>query len=171
MHAEDDAEFSDFVRSSSTALLRTAWLLTGDADQARDLLQTGLERTYRHWRRLRSRGGDPLMAYVRRTMVNAHTDSWRRRRGTTERAQIVDRVTAADPTGRLDLRDALVRALLTLPARQRAVLVLRYFDDLTEAETAQTLGISAGTVKSQSARALARLRASVEDLGLAEPRP
>jgi RNA polymerase sigma-70 factor (sigma-E family) len=151
-------DFTDFVRGRSTALLRTAVLLTGgDRGHAEDLLQGVLERMYVRWRRIRT----SPEAYARRALVHA---AMNRSRGRRRRPEIP----LADPDGPgagrpdetagVDARDLVVRALLTLPPRQRAVLVLRYFDDLSEVETAAALDISPGTVKSQTARALARLR-------------
>lgn len=149
-------EFEAFVLARSPALLRTAHLLTGDRGHGEDLLQQALERLYRHWRRIE---GDPE-GWVRRTMVNLATDRWRRR---ARRPQEVgrpppDRAATGDAHGAVEDRFDLVLALRTLTARQRAVLVLRYFDDLPEAQVAQLLGCSVGTVKSTSSKALARLR-------------
>jgi RNA polymerase sigma-70 factor (sigma-E family) len=156
---EDD--FTDFVRGRSTALLRTAVLLTGgDRGQAEDLLQGVLERMYVRWRRIR----ESPEAYARRSLVHAAVNRSRSRRRRPEQP-LLDPGTApalaGDATTSVDERDRLVRVLLTLPARQRAVLVLRYFDDLSEVDTAAALGCSVGTVKSTASRALARLREQV----------
>lgn len=151
--------FEDFVRARSAALFRTALLLTGQhRAEAEDLLQGALERAYRHWGRV-CRAGDPER-YVRRILANAAIDRWRRLGRRPEYAL------AGDPAGRavgdhatdVAERDFLLRALAGLPPRQRAVLVLRYFCDLPEAEIADALGCSVGTVKSQASRGLARLR-------------
>ena len=151
--------FEDFVRGRSTALLRTAYLLTGDRRDAEDLLQTALERTSRHWSSI-YRSPD---AYVRRVMANAVTSRWRRK-GAAELPLFDDQVPSpGDAIAAIAVRDALVRGLLALPARQRAVLVLRYFDELSEAETAAAMQCSVGTVKSQASRGLARLRELVDD--------
>jgi RNA polymerase sigma-70 factor (sigma-E family) len=158
--SEPDAAdaFTEFVRGRSTSLLRTAVLLTGgDRGHAEDLLQGVLERMYVRWRRIRT----SPEAYARRALVHAAVN---RHRGRHRRPEVPladpDGPSGAGPDGTagVDQRDLLVRALLTLPPRQRAVLVLRYFDDLSEAETAAALDIAPGTVKSQTARALARLR-------------
>jgi RNA polymerase sigma-70 factor (sigma-E family) len=159
MRSADVADFSAFVAGASSRLIRTAYLLTGDADAAEDLLQTALERALRHWPRIRRK--EVPEAYVRRIMVNAATDAWRRKR---HRATVAELNGALVPAAvdvdleRLPVRAALLDCVRQLPAGQRAVLVLRYFDDLTEAETAVMLGCSVGTVKSQHARAMTRLR-------------
>jgi RNA polymerase sigma-70 factor (sigma-E family) len=150
--------FTEFVRARSTPLLRTAVLLAGgDRGHAEDLLQGVLERMYVRWDRIEG----PPEAYARRALTHAAVNRWRGRRRRPElplQAEDPGPPVAGDPVGAVDLRDALVRALLTLPPRQRAVLVLRYFDDLPEAEVAAALGCSVGTVKSHTARALAALR-------------
>jgi RNA polymerase sigma-70 factor (sigma-E family) len=160
---ETTVPFEDFVRARSAALFRTALLLTGqDRAEAEDLLQGALERAYRRWGRI-CRAGDPER-YVRRILANASTDRWRRLRRRPERELPADAAGLAEGDHAADVveRDFLLRALAGLPPRQRAVLVLRYFCDLPEAEIADALGCSAGTVKSQASRALARLRASSE---------
>jgi RNA polymerase sigma-70 factor (sigma-E family) len=163
MLADDEDDFTDFVAASSARLLRTAYLVTGDAQQAQDLLQTALERTYRRWARVRR--SELPEAYVRRMIVNAATDAWRAGRG---RQTVVFSETHPPPlpdtaVDSLIARHALLACVRELPVGQRAVLVLRYFDDLTEAETARILGCSVGTVKSQHARAIARLRQLLPD--------
>lgn len=151
--------FDEFVQARSPGLLRTALLLTGqDRAEAEDLLQLALERAYRHWARI-SQCGQPER-YVRKILANASADRWRRLRRRPEHP-LHD--AAADPAvpdraREIDDRDFLVRALAALPSRQRAALVLRYFDDMNEAEIADMLGCSVGTVKSQISRGLARLR-------------
>lgn len=141
----------------STRLLRTAYLLTQDWALAEDLLQSSLVKAWSAWSRI---DGDPE-PYVRRILVNTHASWWRRR----WRAELPrDVLPEPSPTGesgphdRLDEREQLWQALRRLPARQRTVLVLRYFEDLSEAEIADTMGCSLGTVKSQASRALAKLR-------------
>ncbi|SBT51114.1 SigE family RNA polymerase sigma factor [Micromonospora narathiwatensis] len=147
--------FDDFVVTRSPRLLRTAFLLTRDWVSAEDLLQTALARAWEAWRRI---DGDPE-PYVRRIIVNAYASSWRRRwRGELPTADLPETVVEADPHAGLDDRDRLWRALGRLPRRQRAVLVLRYFEDLSEVEIAGVLGCSVGTVKSQASRAVAKLR-------------
>ena len=155
---EAEASFEDFVRARSDSLLRTALLLTGQRRaEAEDLLQVALERAYRHWPRICRDGPE---RYVRRILASASADRWRRLARRPEQAMSAVRggPVVADRSGQIADRDYLLRALAGLPPRQRAVLVLRYFDDLSEAETAQMLGCSLGTVKSQAARGLARLR-------------
>lgn len=163
MRREDEAEFEAFVEASGHRLLRTAYLLVGDLHAAEDLLQTALERTARRWTRI---AGVPE-AYARTTIANLATDRWRRRRARPAEVFIdPPDVVDADFATDVVVRDALIRALNQLTRRQRAVLVLRYFDDLTEPETATALGVSVGTVKSCASRALDRLReiVSVQDL-------
>ncbi len=154
--------FSTWVTARSGPLLRTAYLLTGNRADAEDLLQTALAKTYLAWDRIRER--DALDGYVRRTMVNTQTSFWRRRRvGEQLSGDLPERAGGRDASADLDLHDALWTALATLPRRQRAAVVLRYYEDLSEAETAAVLGVSVGTVKSTTSRALARLR---DDTGL-----
>ncbi len=153
-----DEEFAAFVAAASRRLLRSAYLITGDPDAAQDLLQTALERTYRRWEHLRRH--DDAAAYVRRVLVTAATDAWRRRSRAGPLPLDQSAVLGA-PDAAIDAvaaRDELLACVRVLPAGQRAVLVLRYLGDLTEAETARVLGCSVGTVKSQHARAIARLR-------------
>jgi RNA polymerase sigma-70 factor (sigma-E family) len=150
-------DFAEFVAARSGALLRTAYLLTGDHHEAEDLVQTALIKVVPRWGRLRE--PEP---YVRRVLVNESISRWRRRRW---RETTVPEVHDAPVAGRdVDQQLVLRQALARLAPRQRAVVVLRYFDDLTEAQTAGALGISVGTVKSQSRDALARLRELVPDL-------
>lgn len=162
----DDASFEEFVAGCSPHLFALARLLTGGhRAEAEDLVQIALERAYRHWRRI-CRHGDPER-YVRQILVNASVDRWRRLRRRPEEPM---RFAGGDPavadrTAQVADRDLLLRGLAALPARQRAVLVLRYFEDLTEAQTADLLGCGVGTVKSQAARALARLRETTGDTG------
>jgi len=146
----DQAAFDEFVVGRSGSLLRTAYLLTRDAHSAEDLVQTALTKAWFARRRIH---GDPE-PYVRRIMVNEFASGLRRRwRG--ERPTAEPPETHSPPN---EPNTDLWHALANLPRRQRAVIVLRYFDDLTEADTARTLGISVGTVKSQAAKALAKLR-------------
>jgi RNA polymerase sigma-70 factor (sigma-E family) len=156
--ADDRAvgELDRFLSERADLLMRTAVLLTGSRDAGQDLLQTALERLLRHWHALE---GDPE-AYLRRTLYNLAADGFRRR-GRLQRKLLLLRAETqapADATAVVDLRDALVRLLLQLPPRQRAVLVLRYWEQLTEAEIAAVLGWPEGTVKSAASRGLRRLR-------------
>jgi RNA polymerase sigma-70 factor (sigma-E family) len=150
----DRTGFDEFVATRSPALLRTAYLLTGDHGLAEDLLQTALAKCWFAWGRI----DGPPEPYVRRALLTTYATWWRRKwRGERPAGELPDR---ADPaaTTPVEDRDALWRALGELPRRQRAVVVLRYYEDLSEAETAAALGISTGTVKSQAAKALAALR-------------
>ncbi|MGY1619391.1 SigE family RNA polymerase sigma factor [Geodermatophilus sp. SYSU D00691] len=154
MGREFDDEFAEFVTRWSPALLRVAFLLTSDRGEAEDLLQTALLKTSRHWDRLSDR--EAAYAYVRRVLVTTHT-SWRRRRRVHEVLldQLPER--AAAETGGIEAGRAL-QALEQLPPKMRAVVVLRSYEGLTEAETAEALGCSVGSVKSQASRGLTRLR-------------
>jgi RNA polymerase sigma-70 factor (sigma-E family) len=161
MEPTQDADFREFVAARSAALLRVSFLLCGDAALAEDLLQTTLTKTYLAWRRLG--GMESVEAYARRVLVNTATSWWRRRwRGERPTAELPERP-ARDETDRYGDRDAIWRLLQTLPTRQRAVLVLRYYEDLTESDTAALLGLSVGTVKSHTSRALATLRERLAD--------
>ena len=150
-------EFEHLVEVCSRRLLRTAYLLTGDWGKAEDLLQTALTKTWLRWSRL----DDPAAAegYVRRVMVTTQTKWWRRRwRDEVPTGELPNR-TMSDPAyDAIEQRDGLTRALRGLSPRQRAVLVLRYYEDLAEQDVAQLLGCSVGTVKSTASRALERLR-------------
>ncbi|MFC4064307.1 SigE family RNA polymerase sigma factor [Actinoplanes subglobosus] len=157
MKTERDEQFHQFVVSRRAALVRTATLLTaGDAHLAEDLVQSTLTKLYVAWPSFQR--ADNPDGYVRRTLVNALTDERRRwwRRSERPMAEVPDRVAAEDITG--DVSDGLRAALRELPPRMRAALVFRYFYDLDVADTADALGCSEGTVKSQTARALDRLR-------------
>lgn len=156
---EVDAAYTAFVGAAWQRHLRLALLLTGDRSQAEELLQDGLVRIYERWSRL-SRTDD-LHAYLRKALVNNHTSIWRRRRHESLVADVPDRPLPdrGVSTDALVLRDAL-RAL---PPRQRAVVVLRHYEDLPEREVAAVLGCSLGTVKSQHAKALEKLRRLVGD--------
>jgi RNA polymerase sigma-70 factor (sigma-E family) len=150
--------FQEFVEIRYADLLRTAYLLTGTREAAEDLLQGALLTTMRHWHRVT----DPV-SYVRRAMVNQRTSLWRR---IGSREWLTDRPPdrgVPDETATREDRDALLAALAGLPTRMRAVLVLRYWEDLSETQTATLLGCSVGTVKSQASRGLTRLRAVLEE--------
>jgi len=149
--------FAQFVEARRRALLRTAWLLTGDWALAEDLVQTALVRSWPRWERIWRRGHPEM--YVRRVMVNTWA-GWRRRRWRAEQPSgaVPDSPAAGDLAAEAALRVAVRGALGSLSDRQRAVLVLRVFDDLSEAQVAEVLGCAVGTVKSTMARAVARLR-------------
>jgi RNA polymerase sigma-70 factor (sigma-E family) len=150
-------DFEAYVSVAWPRLLRSAWLLTGDWHKAEDLVQTVLVRAYGRWSRIREDAPD---AYLRRMLATTYLSWWRRRwRGEVPSAALPERA-ADDMYDGSDLRAALAQVLAGLPGQQRAVLMLRYHADLTETATAQALGISVGTVKSYTARALAALRAN-----------
>jgi RNA polymerase sigma-70 factor (sigma-E family) len=153
----EPAGFGEFVAARSPALLRAAWLLTGDGAAAQDLVQVALVRTWQRWAGLER--VESAESYVRRVLVTTYITWWRRRwRAEVATPTVPERPAAGDAFAAVDLRDAVRSALDELPRRQRAVIVLRYFEDLTEAQTAAALGCSVGTVKSQASKALARLR-------------
>ena len=158
MSAPDRDGFEAFVVARRSALLRTAYLLTGSAADAEDLVQVALVKTVPHWHKIHT---DPE-AYVRRVLARESVSRWRSRRW---REVLTNRM-PDHASSRLDHDDvlALQEALGALAPRQRAVIVLRYFEDLTEKQTAEALGISVGTVKSQTRDALARLRILLPDL-------
>ena len=151
-----DADFSSYMHARQASLLRTAYLLTGDRHTAEDLVQTAFAKLYLTWDKVRDRGS--VDGYVRRILVNEHNSLWRRawkrREHTTEVLPEGSHHDEYDAGARGELWD-LVQ---TLPRKARAVVVLRYYEEMSEAETAEVLGISVGTVKSQTSRALAALR-------------
>ncbi|MGY0386319.1 SigE family RNA polymerase sigma factor [Nocardioides sp. WG-D5] len=163
MPEPDDDLFEEFVAGRRPALLRTAFLLTGHAEDAEDLVQTTLIKVVPKWGRIK----DNPEAYVRKVLAREATTRWRTRRWRETLVEHLPDQGTGEPnlTWSLTLRDALLR----LPPRQRAVIVLRYYDDLTERETAATLGASIGTVKSQTSDALARLRVLLPDLAAPDP--
>jgi RNA polymerase sigma-70 factor (sigma-E family) len=158
-----DAEFREFVRSRGTPLHQSAYLLCGDRHLADDVVQDTLVKAYQHWRRVRQADGPE--AYVRRILLNEVRGRWRRRERSVPVAEFADEPTVADPSDDVIRRDGLRQALLTLPLRQRATVVLRYLEGLSERETAAVLGCSTGTVKSQSSRALAGLKSFFDRTG------
>ena len=154
MDRHSEAEFLRFVANTSTALLRTAYALTGQQHAAEDLVQTALERVALRWRGLQ----EPY-AYARKVMYHEHISWWRRfRRLEVPVAQHPDQAAPGDLSGEVALRDDVRVALDRLGPRQRAVLVLRYLEDRSVEEVAELLGCSPGTVRSQASRALLRLR-------------
>lgn len=152
-------EFGDFVAASLPGLLRYGHALTGNPHDAADLVQTVLEKIGSRWSHVQQKTGDPL-AYTRRSMANAHVSRWRRTRRENLVAEPPD-TSACAPADPFE-HEPLWQAVRNLPPRQRAVLVLRYYEGLSEAEIAQTLGISQGTVKSQASKAIASLRAKLK---------
>jgi len=156
-------DFRDFVRIRYGDLLRTAYLLTGSSHAAEDLVQSALLRSMRRWEHI-----DEPMAYLRRAMVNQQVNLWRRISSHEVLSAVLPEGRTAvrpDQTEAVAQRDELLKALGKLPVRMRAVLVLRYWEDLSETETAQILGCAPGTIKSQASRGLARLRTVLEESG------
>ncbi|WP_189862874.1 SigE family RNA polymerase sigma factor [Streptomyces poonensis] len=158
--------FSSYVRARQPVLLRTARSLTANPSDAEDLLQTALTKTYVAWDRIEDHRA--LDGYVRRALLNTRTSQWRKRRVdefTCDELPEPEVMPVGDPAEQQALHDAMWRAIMRLPARQRAMVVLRYYEDLSEVQTAEVLGVSVGTVKSAVSRALGKLREDPE-LGL-----
>ena len=149
--------FDEFVAARSAALSRTAYLLTGDHHLAQDLVQAALLHAVKHWRRIHT----SPEAYVRRAMYHQNISWWRRRKVAETPLESYDGAVAATDT---DLRLTLDQALARLTPKQRTVLVLRFYEDLTEVETARALGLSTSTVKSTTRQSLARLRTLAPEL-------
>ncbi|MCM4080708.1 SigE family RNA polymerase sigma factor [Paractinoplanes hotanensis] len=148
--------FTEFVSARSHRLLKAAWLLTGDAGRAEDLLQTVLAKAWRQWGRIESGNAE---AYVRRMLFHAHASWWRRRwRGETPAEALPDRAAIGDLAGEAADRDVVLRALGQISRQQRAIIVLRYLEDLSVVDTAAVLGCSEATVRTQTSRALATMR-------------
>jgi RNA polymerase sigma-70 factor (sigma-E family) len=161
MNRADEADFRVFVAARSTSLLWFAHLLTGDRHTAEDVVQTALSRTFSAWGRVRRK--DNPEGYVRRAIVNTHLNGLRRRPWREQpHAEVPETATHRRPESDLDERDAMWHALAELPPRQRAVLVLRYYEDLSESDIADVLRCSRGTVKSQAAKGLTHLRRIVQ---------
>jgi RNA polymerase sigma-70 factor (sigma-E family) len=151
-----DARLADYVRGQWPALVRYATLLCGDAVEGEELVQSALVRVALRWPFVRDK--DDPSGYVKRAIVHANINHWRRVRSRETLTDSLPDVGVADATGAVADHDAVRRALAGLPPRQRAVLVLRYLDDMSEQETAAVLGCSVGTVKSTAHKALAKLR-------------
>ncbi len=151
--AERDAAFTEFMRAATPSLLRTAWLLTGSADTAHDLVQAALVKTYAAWSRVRR---EDAVAYARRVLVNEKTDRWRKGHGEITVAELPEAAQRMSTT--VEDRDEAARLLALLPDQQRRVIVLRYYNDLSEQAVAEILGLSVGGVKSSASRGLAALR-------------
>ncbi len=162
--ADPDAAFAAFVREHGPRLQHTARLLTGNHHSGEDLVQTVLTKMYLRWSKI-----DAPLAYAHKALVSTHVDGWRRLwRGETPTEVMPER--SVDPTvqpwdtyGDVDARDELRRALSTLSRRDRAIIVLRFYADLSEAQTAETLGLPVGTVKSATSRALSALRVAAAE--------
>ncbi|WSW26143.1 SigE family RNA polymerase sigma factor [Streptomyces sp. NBC_01003] len=155
--------FASYVRARQPVLLRTARSLTANPCDAEDLLQTALTKTYVAWDRIEDHRA--LDGYVRRALLNTRTSQWRKRKVdefACDELPEPETVAAADPAEHQALHDAMWRAIMKLPARQRAMVVLRYYEDLSEVQTAEVLGVSVGTVKSAVSRALGKLREDPE---------
>jgi RNA polymerase sigma-70 factor (sigma-E family) len=160
--------FASYVRARGPVLLRTARSLTANPLDAEDLLQTALAKTYVAWDRIEDHRA--LDGYVRRALVNTRTSQWRKRKVdefACEELPEPSELPDTDPAERQVLHDTMWRAVMRLPDRQRAMVVLRYYEDLSETQTAELLGVSVGTVKSAVSRALGKLR---EDPGLSPVR-
>ncbi len=156
----DDRGFREYVATRSRALLRTAYLLTGNKADAEDLVQAALAKTYLAWDRIEDRGA--LDGYVRRAIVNTHISWWRRRRVEEYPTDEIPDQAVADHAIASDLQETMRRAIDRLPDRMRTAVVLRYYEDMTEAEVADVLGVSLGTVKSTVSRAVAKLRTDAD---------
>jgi RNA polymerase sigma-70 factor (sigma-E family) len=153
-----DEEFGEFMRNRASLLHQSAYLLCGDWHLAHDLVQDTLVKAYQHWPRVRQ--ADSPDAYVRRILLNEARGRWRRRERTVPVSRFPEErePVAPDATDEVTRRAGLLQALLALPLRQRATIILRYLEGMSERETAAALGCSEGTVKSQSSRALGSLR-------------
>ncbi|WP_344575002.1 SigE family RNA polymerase sigma factor [Streptomyces lunalinharesii] len=159
--------FASYVRARGPVLLRAARSLSANPNDAEDLLQTALTKTYVAWERIEDHRA--LDGYVRRALINTRTSQWRKRKVeefACDELPEPDPVPAPDPAELQGLRDAMWRAIMRLPPRQRAMVVLRYYEDLSEAQTAEVMEVSIGTVKSAVSRALAKLREDPELAGL-----
>ncbi len=154
MDREAEEEFCEFVAASSKRLARLAALLTSDAHLAQDLVQVALAKAYLRWGRIR----DNPLGYVRRIMINQRTDWWRRRPPEDLGAVPVERARTGDPGDAGTDRIVVLQALRRLTKRERACVVLRFYEDLSQDQIADELGIATGTVKSTLSRALAKLR-------------
>lgn len=156
-----DADFTAYLQARQGRLLRTAYLLTGDQHHAEDLLQTALAKLYLSWDKVQDR--ESVDAYVRRIMVNENNSLWRRPWRRNERPAEVLPEAGVHDTYDEGVGAEVWRVVQTLPRKARAVVVLRYYEQLSEAETAEVLGISVGTVKSQCSRSLATLRERIRE--------
>ncbi len=153
-------DFHEFVLARGRSLLHSAYLLTGNLADAEDLVQSALAKTYQAWDRIEDLKA--VDGYVRRAIVNTHISWWRRRKIDEYPTDDLPDQPIADSTGTSELHDTLQRAIDRLPHRMRAAVVLRFYEDMTEAEVADVLGVSQGTVKSTVSRAVAKLRGDAE---------
>ena len=160
---DEEADFDEFMNAQWGPQFRTAYLLTGDYQLAEDLLQTAFAKVFRSWSKV-SRMGQPA-AYTRKIVTNQALSWWRRRSSTEIPTQDITSGSHAGHEDRVTQASVVWAALATLPARQRAVMVLRYYEDLSEAEIADTLGISAGAVKSHASEARAALAQRLGSIG------
>ncbi|WP_415947573.1 SigE family RNA polymerase sigma factor [Streptomyces sp. KLOTTS4A1] len=161
--AQTYPSFASYMQARRPVLLRTARSLTSNPSDAEDLLQTALTKTYVAWERIEDHRA--LDGYVRRALLNTRTSQWRKRKVdefACDELPEPEPVPVADPAEQQVLKDAMWRAIMKLPDRQRAMVVLRYYEDLSEARTAEVLGVSVGTVKSAVSRALGKLREDPE---------
>lgn len=158
MDQRAEREFREYVQARHAALFRVAMLLAGRREDAEDLLQSALTKLALHWTRVASSGS--VDAYMRKILYHQQVSWWRRRKGKQElvTAEPPERGTVVDPAGESTLRVTLAGVLAQLTKRQRAVIVLRFYEDLPEGEVAAILGCTVGTVRSQTSRSLARLR-------------
>jgi RNA polymerase sigma-70 factor (sigma-E family) len=155
-----EIDFHEFVITRGRSLLHSAYLLTGNMADAEDLVQSALAKTYQAWDRIEDRSA--LDGYVRRAMINTHISWWRRRKVDEYPTDDLPDQPVADASANSAQHDALRRAIERLPQRMRAAVVLRFFEDMTEAEVADILGVSQGTVKSTVSRAVAKLRSDAD---------
>lgn len=155
-----EVDFREFVKLRGRSLVHAAYLLTGNLADAEDLVQSALAKTYQARDRIEDRKA--LDGYVRRAMVNTHISWWRQRKVAEYPTDDIPDQPVADSSAGTETYDSLRRAIDRLPQRMRAAVVLRFFEDMTEAEVADVLGISQGTVKSTVSRAVAKLRADTE---------
>lgn len=163
-----EIDFHEFVTTRGRSLLHSAYVLTGNLADAEDLVQSALAKTYQAWDRIEDRKA--LDGYVRRAMVNTHISTWRRRKVDEYPTDDIPDQPVADASVSSEQHDALKRAIGRLPHRMRAAVVLRYFEDMSEAEVANVLGVSQGTVKSTVSRAVAKLRTDADLLSELSPR-
>ncbi len=155
MKQSDEERFTEFVRAHSASLFRTAYLMTGDYQRAEDVLQAALVRVYQHWPRVD--GMDRPVGYVRKVVVNQSLSWWRKRSSHESPLKVIDEPAWGGQEDEVAEHERVWAAVLSLPRRQRAVTVLRYYEDMTEAQIAETLGMAPGSVKSHSHAAVRRL--------------